>query len=130
MTTTIETTPILDVLHRMYAAWTAADADAFAAEYTDDATVVLPGTFHQGRAAVRDFMANAFTGRLKDTRGIDEPQDIRLVGKDTAIVVSKTAVLMVGEQDVPPDRQRIGTWVLTRQDGRWLVAAFANSPAH
>ena len=130
MTTTIETTPILDVLHRMYAAWTAADADAFAAEYTDDATVVLPGTFHQGRAAVRDFMANAFTGRLKDTRGIDEPQDIRLVGKDTAIVVSKNAVLMAGEQDAPADRQRVGTWVLTRQDGRWLVAAFTNAPAH
>jgi uncharacterized protein (TIGR02246 family) len=130
MSTTIDTTPVLDVLHRNYAAWAAADADAFAAEYTDDATVVLPGTFHQGRAAVRDFMANAFTGRLKDTRGIDEPQDIRLVGRDTAIVVSKTAVLMAGEQEVPADRQRIGTWVLTRQDGRWLVAAFANAPAN
>jgi uncharacterized protein (TIGR02246 family) len=130
MTTTIETTPVLDVLHRMYAAWAVADADAFAAEYTDDATVVLPGTFHQGRAAVRDFVANAFTGRLKDTRPIDEPQDIRLVGKDTAIVVSRNVVLMAGEQDAPADRRRIGTWVLTRQDGRWLIAAFANSPAH
>jgi uncharacterized protein (TIGR02246 family) len=130
MTTTIDTTPILGVLHRMYSAWATEDADAFAAEYTDDATVVLPGTFHQGRAAVRDFMANAFTGRLKDTRPLDEPQDVRLVGKDTAVVISKTAVLMPGEQDVPADRQRIGTWVLTRQDGRWLVAAFANTPTH
>jgi uncharacterized protein (TIGR02246 family) len=130
MTTTIETTPVLDVLHRMYAAWAVADADAFAAEYTDDATVVLPGTFHQGRAAVRDFVANAFAGPLKDTRPIDEPQDIRLVGRDTAIVVSRNVVLMAGEQDAPADRKRVGTWVLTRQDGRWLIAAFANSPAH
>ncbi len=130
MTTTIDTTPVLDVLHRMYAAWAAADADTFAAQYTADATVVLPGTFHQGRTAVRDFMANAFRGRLEGTHGLDEPQDIRLVGKDTAIVVSRTAVLMAGEQEAPADRERIGTWVLTRQDGRWLVAAFANSPAH
>jgi uncharacterized protein (TIGR02246 family) len=130
MTTTIDTRPVLDVLRRMYAAWAAADADTFADQYTDDATVVLPGTFHQGRAAVREFMTNAFTGRLKDTRGLDEPQDIRLIGKDTAIVVSKNAVLAAGEQEAPPDRERIGTWVLARQDGRWLVAAFTNSPAH
>jgi uncharacterized protein (TIGR02246 family) len=130
MTTTIDTTPVLDVLDRMYAAWAAADADAFAAEYVEDATVVLPGTFHQGRAVIRDFMVNSFDGRLKGTRGVDEPQNVRMVGKDTAIVVSRTGFLMAGEQDVPADRERIGTWVLTRQDGRWLIAAFANAPAH
>jgi uncharacterized protein (TIGR02246 family) len=131
MTTTItETTPILDVLHRMYAAWAAADADAFAAEYVEDATVVLPGTFNQGRPAIRDFMVDSFAGRLKGTRPLDEPTDIRVLGKDTAIVVSRTGILMAGEQDVPADRERIGTWVLTRQDGRWRIAAFANVPTH
>jgi uncharacterized protein (TIGR02246 family) len=130
MTTTIDTTPVLDVLHRMNAAWVAADADAFAAEYVEDATVVLPGTFHQGRAAIRDFMADSFAGRLKGTHPLDEPKDVRVLGADTAIVVSRTGVAMAGEQDVPADRERIGTWVLTRQNGRWLVAAFANAPAH
>ncbi|HEY3606123.1 MAG TPA: SgcJ/EcaC family oxidoreductase [Pseudonocardiaceae bacterium] len=130
MTTTIDTTPVLDVLHRMNAAWVAADADAFVAEYVEDATVVLPGTFHQGRAAIRDFMADSFAGRLKGTHPLDEPKDVRVLGADTAIVVSRTGVAMAGEQDVPADRERIGTWVLTRQNGRWLVAAFANAPAH
>ncbi len=130
MTTTIDTTPVLDVLHRMYAAWTTADADAFAAEYVEDATVALPGTFHQGRAAIRDYMTESFAGRLKDTHPIDDPKDIRVLGPDTAIVVSRTGILMSGEQDVPADRERIGTWTLTRQDGRWLIAAFANVPAH
>jgi uncharacterized protein (TIGR02246 family) len=130
MTTTIDTTPVLDVLHRMYAAWAAADADAFAAEYVEDATVVLPGTFHQGRDVIRDFMVNSFAGRLKGTRGVDEPRNVRMVGKDTAIVVSRTGFLMAGEQELPADRERMGTWVLTRQDGRWLIAAFANAPAH
>jgi uncharacterized protein (TIGR02246 family) len=118
------------VLEELYAAWTAGDADAFAALYTEDATVVLPGVFHRGRPAVRDYMASAFAGPLKGSRAVDEPQDIRILGADIAIVVSTAGIVMAGEQDVPPDRERLGTWVLSRQDGRWLIAAYANAPAH
>jgi uncharacterized protein (TIGR02246 family) len=130
VTTTIDTTPILDVLHRLDTAWAAGDADAFAAEYVEDATVVLPGIFHQGRAAVRDYMARGFAGPLRGSRALDEPRDIRVLGADTAIVVSRTGFLTAGEQELPADRERTGTWVLTRQDGRWLVAAFANAATH
>jgi uncharacterized protein (TIGR02246 family) len=118
------------VLEQLYAAWTAGDADAFAALYTEDATVVLPGVFHRGRPAVRDYMASAFAGPLKGSRAVDEPQDIRILGADTAIVVSTAGIVLAGEQEVPPDRERLGTWVLSRQDGRWLIAAYANAPAH
>jgi uncharacterized protein (TIGR02246 family) len=60
---------------------------------------------------------------------VDEPQDIRIVG-DTAIVVSKAAILFAGEQEVPAERERRATWVLSKQDDRWLVSAYTNTPAH
>ncbi len=114
---------------RLYAAWAAGDADAFADLYTEDATVIMPGVFHKGQSTVRDFMAGAFAGPLKGSTGVDDPIDIRVVG-DTAIVVSKAGILMPGEREVPSDQERHATWVLSKQDDRWLVAAYANAPAH
>lgn len=118
-----------EVLRHLYRAWADGDAAAFAALYRDDATVVLPGVFHQGREAVREYMAAAFAGPLRGSRGVDVPQDSRVVG-ETAVVVSRAGILAPGEQELPPDRERLATWVLTRVDGRWLVAAYANTPAH
>jgi uncharacterized protein (TIGR02246 family) len=122
------TEAVLDVLRQVYVAWADNDADAFAELYVDDVTVVMPGVFHQGRPAVRDYMAAAFAGPLKGSRGIDTPQDIRVLG-DTAVVVSRAGILMADEQELPADREFLATWALARNDGRWKIAAYTNTPA-
>jgi uncharacterized protein (TIGR02246 family) len=122
-------TAVRDVLRQVYVAWAAGDADAFATLYTDDATVVMRGVFQQGRTSVRDFMAAGFAGRLKGSRAVDEPQDVRIVGGNTAIVVSRAGILMAGEEAVPAEREVLATWVLAKRDDRWLIAAYANTPA-
>lgn len=121
-------TAVREVFERLYKAWGDGDADAFADFYVEDATVVMPGVFNRGREAVRGYMAAAFDGPLKGSRAVDEPQDVRVHG-DTAIVVSRAGIIMAGEQEFPPERERLATWVLSRRDGRWLVAAYANAPA-
>lgn len=129
-THTTGTHAVRELLRQVYAAWADNDADAFAALYLDDATVVLPGVFRQGRSAVRDYIAGAFAGPLKGSRGIDEPQDIRILGGDTAIVVSRAGIMMAGEQDLPAEREQMATWVLSKQDGQWMIAAYSNASAH
>ncbi|MDN5915950.1 MAG: SgcJ/EcaC family oxidoreductase [Pseudonocardia sp.] len=132
MNTTAQTTvdtEIRAVLERLYGAWADGDADAFAALYTDDATVAMPGVFHQGRDAVRSFMAAAFAGPLAESRGIDEVRDIRMLGGDAVVVSSVAGILMSGETEVPSDRERSATWVLVR-DGDWRIAAYTNTPRH
>jgi uncharacterized protein (TIGR02246 family) len=113
----------------IYAAWADNDADAFVSGYRDDATVVMPGVHHLGKSAIRDSMAAGFQGPLKGSRAVDEPLDIRIIGGDTAVVVSKAGILMAGETAVPTEREVHATWVLTKQDGAWQVAAYANAPA-
>ena len=127
---TDDSAAVRDVLHSASAAWADGDADAFAALYLDDATVVMPGVLHRGRAAVRSFMADAFAGRLKGSRGVDDVQDVRILGDDTAIVVGRGGIVLADEQSVPAERERFATWVLARQGGRWRIAAYANTPAH
>jgi uncharacterized protein (TIGR02246 family) len=118
---------VRDVLEQVYVTWAANDADAFAALYVDDATVVMPGVFHKGSAAVRDYMAAGFAGPLKGSRGVDEPRDIRIIGDDTAIVVSEGGVIMAGARE--PARRVRATWVLSKLEEKWKIAAYVNTLA-
>ncbi|MGW0196600.1 SgcJ/EcaC family oxidoreductase [Nonomuraea sp. NPDC003201] len=120
---------ITAVFDQVYAAWAAGDAEAFAAVYTDDVTVVMPGVFNKGSAAVREHMAAGFAGPLKGSRGVDRPHDVRVYG-DTAIVVSRAGIVPAGESEVPAEREVWATWILTRADGQWKVAAYTNTPAY
>jgi uncharacterized protein (TIGR02246 family) len=120
---------VLAVLDSLYKAWADNDADAFVASYTEDATSILPGSYSASRAATRDRMAAGFAGPLKGSQVRDEVQSVRHLGADAAIVVTRSAVVMAGETEAPDDRWVIATWTLTRQNGRWLLAAYHNCPA-
>ena len=117
------------VFTEMYAGWADNDADAFVRAYREDATVIMPGVRHLGRTAIRDSMAAAFAGPLKGSTATDEPVEHRLVGEDLAIVISRAGILLAGEAEVPAERRANATWVLTREDGAWRIAAYANAPA-
>ena len=121
---------VRETLRGIYDAWAANDADAFAASYVEDATVVLPGVYKDGKNEVRNYMAAAFDGPLKGSQGIDEPQNVRFLDDNTAVVVSEAGILMAGESELPDERRVRATWVLSRQDGKWLVSAYHNCPAN
>ena len=123
------TAEVREVFRKLYAAWDGNDADAFSVLYRDDATVVMPKVLHRNRNEIRSAMAASFRGPLKGSRGVDEPLSVRIIGEDTAIVVSRAGIVMAGEEVLPAEREVHATWVLTRQDGEWLIAAYANAPA-
>ena len=128
VTHTDDSTAIKEVLADQYKAWAAGDADAFVADYTEEATVIMPGAFRRNREEVRQSMAASFTTFLKDSTVTDEIQDIRFLGQDCAIAVSKAGILFAGETEVPANRLVNATWVLQRRGNRWLVEAYHNSP--
>ena len=121
---------IRTILLDVTAAWDAGDADAFVRAYAPDAVVVLPGdVLHRDREEIRTAMAKGFAGPLRGTRGVDEPELVR-VGEDgrTATVVSRTGFLLPHETELPAARSRRAVWTLRRDEGRWLVTSYANTP--
>ena len=121
---------VLAVIQEQYAAWARGDAEALAACYTDDATVVQPGVYKTSRAEIQATFVAAFAGPLKGSRVLDQTQSVRFLGDDAVIVISEAGVLMVAEAELPPGRLIRATWVLARQgDDRWLIAAFKSSAA-
>jgi uncharacterized protein (TIGR02246 family) len=120
---------IQSVLVDSYKAWEAGDAGGMVAGYTADATAILPGSLRDSRDAIRESMALAFAGPLKDTSTYNKRLSLRFVGRDAAIVVSESGILFPGQTEVPDAAKVNATWVFEKRDGQWLIAAYHNSPA-
>ncbi len=116
------------VLIDSYKAWEAGDADGMVANYTPDATAIMTGSRRDSRDEVRENMALAFDGPLKGTSTYNKQLGLRFVGRDAAIVNSESGILFAGETEVPDTGKVNATWVLEKRDGRWLIAAYHNSP--
>jgi uncharacterized protein (TIGR02246 family) len=116
------------VMADSYQAWSAGDATGMVANYTEDATAILPGSLRSGRDVIRESMALAFAGPLKDTSTENKQLSLRFVGRDAAIVVSESGILFAGQTEVPAAAKVNTTWVLEKRDGQWLIAAYHNSP--
>ena len=120
---------VLDVLARLYQAWEAGDAEAFVADYTDDASVIQSGVYEKDREEIRTNMAAAFAGPLKGSRVASRPVDVRFLTGDTAMVVSEDGIIFPGQDAVASEGLVRATWVLVRRDGGWRIASYHNSPA-
>jgi uncharacterized protein (TIGR02246 family) len=116
------------VLVDSYGAWEAGDADGMVANYTADATAVLPGSLRDSREVIRENMALAFAGPLKGSSTYNKQLSLRFVGRDAAIVISESGILFAGETKVPDERKVNATWAFEKRDGQWLIAAYHNSP--
>jgi uncharacterized protein (TIGR02246 family) len=117
------------VLADSYKAWEAGDADGMVANYTVDATAILPGSLRDSREVIRESMALAFAGPLEGSSTSNKQLSLRFVGRDAAIVVSESGILFPGQTEVPDTAKVNATWVLEKQNGQWLIAAYHNSPA-
>jgi uncharacterized protein (TIGR02246 family) len=117
------------VMADSYKAWSAGDADGMVADYTEDATAIMTGSLRDSRDVIRESMALAFAGPLKNTSTYNKQLSIRFVGTDAAIVVSESGILFGSQTEVPDAAKVNNTWVLEKRDGQWLIAAYHNSPA-
>jgi uncharacterized protein (TIGR02246 family) len=89
---------------------------------------VHSGVVMENRDAIRATMEAGFDGPLRGSRGTYDVQRTRFVGAETAIVLSKGAILLAGQAEPAAESRTLDGWVLCRQDGTWLVEAFHNCP--
>jgi uncharacterized protein (TIGR02246 family) len=125
-TATDDVSAVRAVLDEVYAAWANNDPDAFVAPYAADATAVHTGVYMPKRDAIRATLAAVFAGELKGSKGVHEVQGIRFVGADTAIVLSKGAIVFPGQTEPASESRTLDGWVLCKHDAVWRVEAFHN----
>jgi uncharacterized protein (TIGR02246 family) len=119
---------IASLTQKVIAAWAYHDADGFADLFIENGTMILAGVYRSGREEIREFLKEAYEGRYKGTQVTGKPLGIRVLGPDSAILVSQGGVLEAGESEVSADAAIRASWVVVKQDDQWLLAAYQNTP--
>ncbi|TDO42056.1 SgcJ/EcaC family oxidoreductase [Paractinoplanes brasiliensis] len=127
-TRAVDETAARAVVDNVGKAWADNNPDAFADAYTADGTMILSGDrFIQGREVIRAMAKQQFATAHKGTTLLQNVIDVRPVGEAGAVVITDGGVLAPGETAPHPDREIRATWVLEKQDGNWLIAAYQNT---
>jgi uncharacterized protein (TIGR02246 family) len=121
-------TAIRACLDQLGAAWTSGDADAFAAAFTEDADyVAFDGSHVKGRREIAESHRPLFQGFFKGSRLAGERQTIRMLTPDVALIHSRGAVLLAGQNKPKRSRISVQTSVAVKQADGWRLAAFQNT---
>lgn len=128
-TATVDPAEVQQVPGRIVAAWQAKDAAAFAATFTEDGSMILPGDVYlTGRQRIQDFMAEAFSGPYRNTQVTGTPLAMKPLAEDVVLVLTEGGVLADGESEVSASSAIRASWLLRRVDGQWLITAYQNTP--
>ncbi|MFC9994771.1 SgcJ/EcaC family oxidoreductase [Nocardia sp. NPDC127526] len=115
------------VFDRLNQAWAAADARAFAAEFTEDADyVTFFGPRYKGRADIEAMHQPVFEKWQRGTRLDGEVTAVRFLTPEVALVHGKGAVVK-GKRRRNRFNTKVNLFVMIREAGRWRVAAFHNT---
>jgi uncharacterized protein (TIGR02246 family) len=113
------------------AVWDTHDPDAVAAFYTPDADMVMGSSPSiTGRTEIREWWARYFS-RIDPQRHISlQVETARPVSSEVVIVNVRTRTGGTGSGGGElPSRLARGTWIMVRQDGKWLISALRGLPA-
>lgn len=119
--TAADETEVRGLLDKINQAWARGDATAYASFHTPDADLIdFRGTHARGRQAIIGLLQPAFDGVLKNTRVQARIIAFRFLSPHVAVFHTKGKI-------VPTGADSVQTFVATKSDQRWLIAAFQNT---
>jgi uncharacterized protein (TIGR02246 family) len=121
-------TGVRELVRRITMSWNEGDADTLSTVYSEDASIVLPGTRLKGRPEIRAWMAEAFDGKWKGTSVLGSPLELRYIRDDVMLLISQGGAYPPGATEVPVEHAIRGIWVFVKQDGEWIITGYGNTP--
>ncbi|MFI6708478.1 SgcJ/EcaC family oxidoreductase [Nonomuraea sp. NPDC050478] len=126
-TTLTDTAQIERLFADFLAAWTAGDAEAFGALFTDDSDYVsYDGTIARGRLEHERNHDKLFRGVLAGSALVGELESVRHLTPDVAVAHGTASVLMPWRTTLPARRLSRQTIVLARTAAGWKISAIHN----
>ncbi|WP_143229874.1 SgcJ/EcaC family oxidoreductase [Actinophytocola xanthii] len=119
---------VLSVPLRIRGTWEQGDADRFAEVFVENGSMLVGDEQLTSREEIRAYMASAFEGAYRGSSLVDEPQEIRFLSEDSAIVITEGGVLKAGETTLPAERKVRTMWITVKRDGDWYLLNYQSSP--
>jgi len=119
---------IRQIVQQVQDAWNAHDGKAFAAPFATDADyVVVNGMYIKGREAIEQGHTQIFSTIYKESKNAATVKSVRFLRPDVAVAhVEWNLEFRAGGET--RKAQAMNTMVLTKEGGRWGIAAFQNTP--
>jgi uncharacterized protein (TIGR02246 family) len=117
-------------LHQgLLAAWNRRDAGSFAALFAEDGYVVgFDGSQMDGREQIAAELGQIFADHVTATY-VAKIEEVRFLTPDVAALRAAVGMVPPGQSDINPAVNALQTLVATRNDDRWRIALFQNTPA-
>jgi len=113
---------------RVRAAWDTGDAEALAAMFVDNGSMLLGDRQLTSRDEIRDYLTEVFAGGYRGSRLVEDIRDITELSPTVALAVGESTIVPAG-RDEPESGAALRTmWVVVKQDGDWRVASWQSSP--
>ncbi|GAC1426694.1 MAG: hypothetical protein NVSMB62_24290 [Acidobacteriaceae bacterium] len=117
--------PIRAALATFYEGWNTHDADKMVSVFAEDIDHInVFGEWHKGKESIRKELAFVHAGPLRNNHKEYAIEKIRFLTPEAAVVQvsSVSQVRSLGTN--------LGTYVLQKRNGTWLVVSFTNTEVH
>lgn len=116
------------IVQQVQDGWNAHDGKAFAAPFASDADyVVVNGMYAKGRETIERGHTAIFTSIYKDSRNVATIKSVRFLRPDVAVAHVEWN-LEFKMNGATQKGHAINTMILTKEGGKWSIAAFQNTP--
>jgi uncharacterized protein (TIGR02246 family) len=116
---------IREIITRIEQAWNAGDSARFAMPFAEDADyVVVNGMYLKGREAIDRAHRQIFDTFYKGSTNRFTLEHLRFLRPDVAVMHVHAHATF---QDGVRESKARGTWIVTKEDDAWSIAAFHNT---
>jgi uncharacterized protein (TIGR02246 family) len=109
--------------------WNKRSADAMAETLAEDGEVIgFDGSQYTGRAELASNLQQIFADH-PTAAYVGKVRGVRLLGPEVAILRAVAGMVPPGQSDLNPDVNTHHTLVAVKNEGKWRIALFQNTPA-